>query len=112
MAYDENLVSRIRHILAKEGTVGEKKMFGGVTFMLGSNMCCGVVKELLMVRVGPENYEQALAEPHVQPMTFTGRPFKGYLYVSPEGCRTEEALRKWVLMAARFTSTLPSKAKG
>ncbi len=60
MAYDEKLADRIRQVLAKEQNLGERKMFGGISFMLGGNMCCGVVKDLLMARIGPESYEGAL----------------------------------------------------
>ena len=77
MAYDENLADRIRKALAGRKGVTEKNMFGGLSFMLGGNMCCGVVREDLVVRVSPGSYEDALAEPHARPMDFTGRPPPG-----------------------------------
>lgn len=109
MAYDEKLAGRLRKLLARPKEVSEKKMFGGLAFMLHGNMCCGVVKDTLMVRVGPEQYEKALAAPHARPMDFTGRPLNGFVYVGPEGCQTDEALRKWVKRAADFVASLPKK---
>lgn len=111
MPYDEKLASRIRQVLASQTALSERKMFGGIAFMLGGNMCCGVAKDLLMVRVGPEGYEEALAKPHARPMDFTGRPLKGFVFVCPAGSRTDEALRIWVLKAVHFTSSLPLKTK-
>ncbi len=107
MAYDENLADRIRKVLARHKALTEKKMFGGVAFMLGGKMCCGVVKNDLVVRVGPEHHEEALAQPHARPMDFTGWPMKGFLFIGPAGYRTDEALAKWVKQAVEFVSTLP-----
>lgn len=109
MAYDEMLAQRIRMALAGRDGVTERKMFGGIAFMVGGNMCCGVVGDDLMVRVGPERHEQALARPHVRPMDFTGRPMKGMAYVAPAGCRAEADLAAWVDMAADFAASLPHK---
>jgi hypothetical protein len=77
--------------------------------MLQGNMCCGVVDEDLMVRLGPELGEKALREPHARPMDFTGRPMKGFVYVSPDGTAIEPALRAWVERAVAFASSLPPK---
>ena len=77
--------------------------------MLRGNMCCGIVKDTLMLRVGPDQYEKLLRKPHARPMDFTGRPLKGFLYVAPEGIRTEAALRHWVQHALDFVATLPAK---
>ena len=109
MAYDEELAERIRRALAGRQGVSEKKMFGGIAFMLRGNMCCGIVRDDLMVRVGPERHEEALAQPHARPMDFTGRPMRGMVYVTPEGCRTDEALKRWVEQGLNFAATLPAK---
>ena len=84
-------------------------MFGGIAFMVRGHMCCGVVKDLLMVRVGPEGYEHALAKPHARPMDFTGRPLRGLVFVAPAGTLTDKGLSDWVRRAARFVRTLPPK---
>ena len=109
MAYDEQLAGRVRGVLARRKDVSEKKMFGGLSFMLGGNMCCGVDKDNLMIRVGPEQYETALAQPHARPMDFTGRPLKGMVYVDPEGYRTDAALAAWVKRGVGFAASLPAK---
>lgn len=72
-------------------------------------MCCGVIKEDLVVRVGPERYEKALRRPHARPMDFTGRPLTGYVYVSPAGYKGDESLRMWVEWGVDFVSGLPVK---
>jgi len=109
MAYNEQLASRVRKALARQGGLYELKMFGGIAFMVRGYMCCGVVKDLLMVRVGPEGYEKALAKPYARPMDFTGRPLKGLVYVSPAGTRTDKGLSEWVKQATRFVRTLPRR---
>ena len=109
MGYDENLADRIRMELAGQKDLTEKKMFGGLAFMLGGNMCCGVVNDDLVVRVGPNSYEDALAEPQARPMDFTGRPLTGWVYVEPEGCRAEKELTKWVRRGVDFAKSLPRK---
>lgn len=111
MAYDERLASRVRLVLGPRPDVAEKKMFGGITFLLDGKMFVGIVKDDLMVRVGPERYEQALAEPHVRPMDFTGRPMNGYVFVGPAGHRTEKAVKRWVQRGEEFVSTLERKTK-
>ena len=109
MAFDEILAGRIRKVLAKQAATSEKKMFGGLTFMLGGHMCCGVVKDNLVIRVHPEEYEQALSEPHARLMDFTGRPLRGLIYVGPAGYQTDEALERWLRRAVRFASSLPPR---
>ena len=109
MAYDEGLAQRVREILSDQTTVVEKRMFGGLTFMVSGNMCCGVIKEDLVIRVGPERCQEALAEPHARLMEFTGRPLKGMVYVGPEGYRSDGALEGWVQRALNFVLTLPAK---
>ncbi len=109
MPYDQQLAQRVRRALADRPAVVEKKMFGGITFMLAGNMCCGVLNQDLMVRVRPDQYDEALAQPHARPMDFTGRPMKGMVYVGPEGHRRDEHLKEWVLRGVDFASSLPPK---
>ena len=109
MAYDERLAGRVRKLLARRGGLYEIKMFGGLAFMVQGHMCCGVVKGLLMARVGPEAYREALAKPHARPMDFTGKPLKGLVYITPAGTRTEKQLSAWVAQATRFIQTLPPR---
>jgi hypothetical protein len=96
MSYDEKLAARIRAVLAERDDVIEKKMFGGLCFMVNGAMCCGLTKSDFMVRVGPEGYDDALAQPHARPMDFTGRPLKGMVYVAPEGLGSSAMLASWV----------------
>ena len=109
MAYNESLAGRIREELSHRNELTEKKMFGGLSFMLGGNMCCGILKDDLVVRVDPDSYESALAKPHARPMDFTGRPLKGMVYVGPEGYRTDEELKCWLDQALSFALSLPPK---
>jgi hypothetical protein len=108
MVYNEQLAGRIR-ALAKRRRLDEKKMFGGVAFMFNGNMCFGVHKDDLMVRVGPERYEKALALPGARPMEITGRPMKGFVFVSPSRLSNDAALKKWLDMGLDFASSLPRK---
>ena len=109
MAYDEKLADRIRKILRRRKGITEKKMFGGIAFMLNGNMCCGVVNDDLMVRVGPEQHDKSMKQDHARLMDFTGRPMKGFLFIAPAGTRTEATLVKWVRMATSYVSSLPEK---
>ena len=111
MGYDEGLAQRIREVLAELGPPPwvEKEMFGGVGFLLRGNMACGVHKDRLIVRVGPEKHEEALARPHARAFDITGRPMKGWMMVGPEGCETDQALREWVREGVEFALTLPAK---
>jgi TfoX/Sxy family transcriptional regulator of competence genes len=110
MAYDEKLAERIRGAIGARRGVSEKRMFGGVAFLLDGKMFCGISKRDLMVRVGPERHEDALAQAHVRPMDFTGRPMKGYVFVSPAGTRTARALKKWVDQSADFVASIEKSA--
>jgi TfoX/Sxy family transcriptional regulator of competence genes/ligand-binding SRPBCC domain-containing protein len=94
--YDEALARRVRDALDGRPDVTERKMFGGLTFLVGGNMFCGVVDRDLMVRVGRERHADTLGEPHVRPMDFTGRPLTGYIYVGAAGLRTVAAVATWV----------------
>lgn len=109
MPYDAKLAERVRGLLRRRRGVAEKKMFGGLCFLVNGNMCCGVEKDNLVIRVGPENYEEALSKSEARPMDFTGRNLKGFVYVSPAGYRTNAALKKWVDLAADFVKSLPKK---
>ena len=113
MSYDEKLAMRVRRVLADRDDVVEKKMFGGLCFMVNGAMCCGLTKSDFMVRVGPEKFDDALAQPHARPMDFTGRPSKGTVYVAPEGLRTDAALARWVRRGLAFvtahTTTKPRR---
>ncbi len=109
MAYDEGLAERIRGLLDEQGGYTEKKMFGGVAFLLDGKMFVGIVKDDLMVRVGAEQYEASLKKPHARPMDFTGKPMAGYVYVGPAGLAEDALLQKWVQLAAKFVATLPAK---
>jgi TfoX/Sxy family transcriptional regulator of competence genes len=109
MAYSEQLANRVRRIAKARPTVTEKKMFGGLAFMLNDYMFCGISQDSLMARVGPDHYSASLAKPHVRVMDFTGRPMKGYVYVDPGGIATEQELQFWVDLCAEYVLTLAPK---
>ena len=108
MPYDEKLVERVRGVLAGE-PFKERKMFGGLTFMIQGNMACGVAGERLMVRVGPEKYDEALAQEHAELMDFTGRPMKGMVFVGSKGLESDDDLKVWVQRGVDFAMSLPAK---
>jgi TfoX/Sxy family transcriptional regulator of competence genes len=108
MAIDEGLAQRIREALGT-ARVTEKKMFGGVAFMSRGHMFVGIAKGLLMVRIGPAAYEEALRKPHIREMDFTGRPMRGYVYVDAPGFERDEDLASWVKAGLAFVKTLPAK---
>ena len=87
----------------------EKKMFGGLCFLLNGNMACGINGDQLMVRVGPDGYQDALSQPHAREMDFTGRALKGFVYVDPEGLMEESELDGWVGRGAAYAGALPAK---
>lgn len=103
---------RVRKILKRHSGVAEIKMFGGLCFTLHGNMCCGTLKEDLVVRVGPGRYEDALAQPHARPMDFTGKPIKGFVFVGPGGTKTDALLKRWIKLSTDFASSLPPKMRG
>jgi TfoX/Sxy family transcriptional regulator of competence genes len=111
MAYDEGLTERIRRALASRDDVVEKKMFGGIAFMVGDRMTVGVINDDLMVRVGPEANDEALAEPHARPMDFSGRVSKGFIYVAPAGIADDAALEAWIDRGVRFAATAEPSRK-
>ena len=110
MAYDEGLAARIRTTLRGRDDVVEKRMFGGLTFMVGGRMACGVVHDDLMVRVGPDCHDEALTEPGTRPMDFTGRPMRGMVYVASAAVATDDDLRRWVDRAVRVATAGGSTA--
>lgn len=109
MAYDEGLAQRVREALAGRSGLVEKRMFGGIAFMLRGHMCCGVIGDTLMARVGPAQHEAALTRPHARPMDFTGKPMKGYLYIAPEGIERDVDLDMWIDLCVAFVQSLPEK---
>ena len=109
MPYDEALASRVREILSLVRGFSDKKMFGGLCFLINGNMCCGVLNDELVLRLEPEHAEDLLSRPHTRPMDFTGRPMQGYVYVAPEGLETDAALEGWVSRAIAYATQLPAK---
>jgi hypothetical protein len=110
VAYDEALAQRVREVLRNRRGITERKMFGGIAFMLRGHMFVGISGHSLMARVGPQNYEAALARAAVREMDFTGRPLRGYVFVAPQGLKSAAQLRHWVTLCADFVATLPPKA--
>lgn len=110
MAFDEALAARIRSVLADAEGLTEKRMFGGIAFLLnGGNMCCGVHGDELIIRLAPERTEEALGQPHVRVFHLTGRPMKGWLLIGPGGVANEDDLRSWIDQAMAFAGSLPAK---
>jgi hypothetical protein len=107
MAYDEGLAQRIREQVAGQSGITEKKMFGGLSFLLNGNMACGVIKDELIVRVGPHSH--AVTQPHARPFDFTGRPMNGWVVVAPAGFESDPALHEWVEQGVTFARSLPPK---
>lgn len=109
MACDEGVAERIREVFADRQDMIEKKMFGGIAFMHRGNMCCGIVDDMLMARVGPGAYEEALGRPHTRVMDFTGKSLKGFVYVEAAGFAEDDDLRAWLALCEAFTGSLPPK---
>jgi hypothetical protein len=108
MTYSEKLAARVRRLLSDRDDVGEQPMFGGLTFMVGGHMCCGVNKDELIVRLKPADSEAALARPHARPMDLTGRPMRGFVTVAPDGLKGP-ALTRWIALALANADALPAK---
>lgn len=108
MAYDEGLAQRIREMLGG-AHVTEKKMFGGLAFLSQGHMFVGIVGDTLMARIGPDAYADALRNPHVREMDFTGRPMKGYVFVDPPGIERDDDLERWIVASRAFVRSLPGK---
>jgi TfoX/Sxy family transcriptional regulator of competence genes len=109
MGYDEATAERVRRVLAGQEDVAERRMVGGLSFLVGGSMCCGVTSGGLMVRVGAEGREGALALPHVRPMALGGRELAGFVLVEPAGYASEEALAAWVRRGVELAEGLPEK---
>ena len=109
MAYDEAFAQRIRKTLGKRKGLVEKKMFGGIAFPLNGNMCCGIHKNELIVRIDPDETAATLARPHTRRFDLTGRPMNGWILVAPKGIATDSQLGKWVGVAVQYAGALPPK---
>ena len=109
MAYDELLGVRIRAVLGPLPVLEEKKMFGGIGFLVNGNMACGVHKDGLIARVGPVKHAWALAQPHTRPFDMTGRPMSGWIVVDPPGYTMDSALQAWLDLGLAFALSLPDK---
>ncbi len=109
MAFNPELANRLRDLFGADPQVYELKMFGGLAFMHRGHMCCGVLADELMVRVGADAYASCLGEAHTRPMDFTGRPMKGMVMVAASGLETAASLRRWVERAVAYTTSLPPK---
>jgi TfoX/Sxy family transcriptional regulator of competence genes len=109
LSYDPAAAERVRQLLSGRSDVIEKKMVGGLSFLVNGNMCCGITGMALMVRVGAESREQALGEPHVRPMLFAGRALSGFVCIDPAGYAADDALDNWVQRGLDFVSGLPAK---
>jgi len=107
MAYDKILAERVRSALLP-GTK-EQTMFGGLAFMIEGNMCCGVIGNLLVLRLGPKGTADALKEPHTREMDFAKKVIKSMIYVEPDGFASDAQLRAWLQKAIEFTCSLPPK---
>jgi TfoX/Sxy family transcriptional regulator of competence genes len=108
VAYDEQLAARVRALLANRTDVSERQMFGGLTFMVGGHMCCGVNRDELIVRLDPDREDEALAKPHARPMDFTGRPMRGFVTVRPQALKGP-GLKRWVREAVARAESMPPK---
>ena len=109
MPYDEGLAQRIREQVEAIPGVSEMKAFGGLSFLINGNMSVGVIKEDLIVRVGPEKFEEAVASPHARPFDMTGKPLKGWILVAPQGYAEDQDLDRWIEQGVAFAQTLPPK---
>lgn len=106
---DERLVRRIRPMLARRRELSEKKMFGGICFMLNGNMCVGTWQGSLVVRLDKKHHDATLSEPHTRAFDITGRVMRGWALIDPEGINTEVALKSWLNRAANYARSLPPK---
>lgn len=111
MAYNETLADRIREFLVEQPQVEEKQMMGGLAFMVNSKMCVGVIKDEMMARIDPEFYDEALEKRGCHPMDFTGKPMKGWVFISPDGIDRVKDLEYWVNLALDFNKKAKSSPK-
>ncbi|MBI1804942.1 MAG: TfoX/Sxy family protein [Ignavibacteriae bacterium] len=111
MAYNEKLAGRVREALSSQPNVVEKKMMGGLTFMVNDKMCVGILQDELMARIDPDVYETALQKKGCREMDFTGRPIKGFVFISPEGTNTKSNLEYWVGLSLEFNKKAKASKK-
>lgn len=111
MAYDEELAGRVRDYLAHHRKVVEKKMMGGLTFMVNGKMCAGILNQDLMARIDPARYEAALTKKGCREMDFTGKPMRGFIFVEPEGTVTGRQLGFWLELALAFNKKAKSSRR-
>src|SRR5262245_19792007 len=109
MAYDEGLAERIRGTLEEQPGLAERRMFGGLAFLVRGHMSVGIVGDKLMVRVGPDSYNRVLRERHARRMDFTGKPMKGFVYIMPSGYESDADLQRWVNLGVGYAMSLPAK---
>ena len=109
MPYDETLAANVQKLLGRRKSLAVKKLFGGVGFLLNGNVCCGVWKEYLILRLGDDVARQVLVEEHTRPFDITGRPMRGWAMVEPAGWQDPACLRRWIAWAVEFTAALPAK---
>jgi TfoX/Sxy family transcriptional regulator of competence genes len=109
MAYDEALADRVRESLSDNPEISEQKMFGGIAFMLSGNMAVGVSKDDLMVRIDPDDQDEAVAQPGVRVFDMSGRPMKGWILVAPEATEEDRGLHRWIEAGLDFAGSLPPK---
>lgn len=109
MAADEKLAAALRAALSERRDVVEKKMFGGLTFMVAGHMCCGATASDLAFRVGPERYAEALKERHARPFDITGKPIKGMVFVAPKIVSSPQEMAKWLGWSLQFVDSLPPR---
>lgn len=109
MPYNEEINTRLKSLIIKWKDITHKKMFGGVCYLLNGNMLCGVYKEFLILRLGPNLDEKLYSNPHVRPFDITGKPMKGWIMVEKNGFLKDEELKKWLTLGKDFVRTLPAK---
>lgn len=105
MAFDTGLAHRIRDLLQEDPRIREKKMFGGLAFLVDGAMAFGIIGDELMVRVGPDRYVESLARSHARPMDFTGRPMRGFVQIEPSGFEEDSELSGWLALGIEYAST-------
>jgi TfoX/Sxy family transcriptional regulator of competence genes len=111
MAYNEKLADRIRELLSFKRKVEEKKMMGGLTFMVNNKMCVGIAGDDLMARIDPDIYESALKKKGCREMDFTGRPMRGFVFIDPEGIKTQKDLSYWLELALEYNKNAKPSGK-
>ena len=109
MPYDEGIAEVVRQQLQDKVGYSEKKMFGGLCFLINGNMAGGIVDNRVMVRIGKDAYEDALLQEYVTEMDFNGRPMRGMIYIDEEGSQKEKIINEWIAMGYEFANSLPPK---